>query len=167
MSVQFPVLKLKKNEDRRIKAGHLWVFSNEIETKETPFDVFEAGQLVNLCSNNGKSLGIAYINPASLICARIMSRDPRHPPSQSLLVHRIKVALSLRERLFDKPYYRLVFGEGDFLPGLVVDRYGDVLVVQITTAGMEAMKHDAVMALAQVIKPTNLPIRNASSASER
>ena len=131
MSVQFPVLKLKKNEDRRIKAGHLWVFSNEIETKETPFDVFEPGQLVNLCSNNGKSLGIAYINPASLICARIMSRDPKHPPSQSLLVHRIKVALSLRERLFDKPYYRLVFGEGDFLPGLVVDRYGDVLVVQM------------------------------------
>ena len=167
MSVQFPILKLKKNEDRRIKAGHLWVFSNEIETKETPFDVFEAGQLVNLCSNNGKSLGIAYVNPSSLICARIMSRDPKYPPSQSLLVHRIKMALSLRERLFDKPYYRLIFGEGDFLPGLVVDRYGDVLVVQMTTAGMEAMKQEVIVALEKVLKPKNILLRNDSSSRER
>ncbi|MCW8854352.1 MAG: class I SAM-dependent rRNA methyltransferase [Gammaproteobacteria bacterium] len=165
--MQFPVLKLKKNEDRRIKAGHLWVFSNEINTKETPFEVFDAGQLVNVCSHNGKSLGIAYINPASLICARMMSRDPKHPPSQSLLVHRIKVALSLRERLFDKPYYRLVFGESDFLPGLVVDRYGDVLVVQLTTAGMEVMKQEVVMALEKVLKPKNILLRNDSSARER
>ena len=167
MSTQFPVLKLKKNEDRRIKAGHLWVFSNEINTKETPFDVFDAGQLVNICSHNGKSLGIAYVNPGSLICARMMSRDPKHPPSQSLLVHRIKVALSLRERLFDKPYYRLVFGESDFLPGLVVDRYGDVLVVQLTTAGMEVMKQEVVMALEKVLKPKNILLRNDSSARER
>ncbi|MDH5484377.1 MAG: class I SAM-dependent rRNA methyltransferase [Gammaproteobacteria bacterium] len=163
----YPVLKLKKNEDRRIRAGHLWVFSNEVNTKETSFEQFEPGQLVDLQASNGKSLGVAYVNPASLICARIMSRDPEHPPSQSLLVHRIKMALSLRERFFDKPFYRLVFGESDFLPGLVVDRYGEVLVVQITTAGMELMRHDVIAALEKVIRPTSILLRNDSSSRER
>ncbi|MCW9015212.1 MAG: class I SAM-dependent rRNA methyltransferase [Gammaproteobacteria bacterium] len=163
----YPVLKLKKNEDRRIRAGHLWVFSNEVDTKVSPFDQFESGQLVDVRSAGDKSLGIAYINPISLICARIMSRDPKHPPSQSLLVHRIKMALSLRERFFAQPYYRLVFGESDFLPGLVVDRYGDVLVVQITTAGMEMMKLEIIAALEKVIRPNSILLRNDSSARER
>jgi 23S rRNA (cytosine1962-C5)-methyltransferase len=165
--MSFPVLKLKKNEERRIRAGHLWVFSNEVNTGETPFDQMEAGQLVDVQASNGKSLGIAYVNPASLICARILSRDPKHPPNQSLIVHRIKVALSLREQFFDKPYYRLIFGESDFLPGLVVDRFGDVLTVQITTAGMEAMKDDIIAALDKVIRPQSILLRNDSSARER
>jgi 23S rRNA (cytosine1962-C5)-methyltransferase len=139
--MSYPVLKLKQDEDRRIRAGHLWVFSNEVDAKQTPFEQFEPGQLVDVQANSGRSMGIAYVNPASLICARLLTRDPKHPPSQSMLVHRIKVALSLRERFFQQPYYRLVFGESDFLPGLVVDRFADVLVVQINTAGMEAMKN--------------------------
>ena len=165
--MSFPVLKLKKNEERRIRAGHLWIFSNEVDTTQTPFDQFEPGQLVDVQAANGKSLGIAYVNPASLICARLLSRDPKHPPGESLLVHRIKVALSLRQRFFPKPCYRLVYGESDFLPGLVVDRFGDVLVVQITTAGMEAMKLDIIAALEKVIRPRAILLRNDSSARER
>lgn len=160
-------LKLKKNEERRIRAGHLWVFSNEVNTKETPFDQFQPGQVVDVQAHNGKSLGLAYVNPGSLICARIMSRDPKYPPDQSLLVHRIKVALSLRETYFDKPYYRLVYGDSDFLPGLVVDRFGSILVVQITTAGMEVMKDEIIAALDKVIRPTGILLRNDSSARER
>lgn len=163
----YPVLKLKKNEERRIRAGHLWVFSNEVNTKETPFDQYQPGQVVDVQASNGKSLGLAYVNPASLICARMMSRDPKYPPDQSLLVHRIKVALSLRETYFDQPYYRLVFGESDFLPGLVVDRFGDILVVQITTAGMEVMKDEVIAALEKVIRPSGILLRNDSSARER
>lgn len=163
----YPALKLKKNEERRIRAGHLWVFSNEVNTKETPFDQYQPGQLVDVQASNGKSLGLAYVNPASLICARMMSRDPKYPPDQSLLVHRIKVALSLRETYFDKPYYRLVYGESDFLPGLVVDRYGEILVVQITTAGMEVMKNEIVAALDKVLRPSGILLRNDSSARER
>lgn len=163
----YPALKLKKNEDRRIRAGHLWVFSNEVNTKETPFEQYQPGQLVDVQASNGKSLGLAYVNPASLICARMMSRDPKYPPDQSLLVHRIKVALSLRETYFDKPYYRLVYGESDFLPGLVVDRYGEILVVQITTAGMEVMKNEIVAALDKVLRPSGILLRNNSSARER
>jgi len=165
--MSYPVLKLKKNEERRIRAGHLWVFSNEVDSAQTPFDQFEAGQLVELQAYTGKSLGIAYVNPASLICARLLSRDPKHPPSESLLVHRIKVALSLRQRFFPQPYYRLVYGESDFLPGLVVDRFDDVLVVQITTAGMEVMKLDVIAALEKVIRPRAILLRNDSPARER
>jgi len=165
--MSFQPLKLNKNEERRIRAGHLWVFSNEVNTKETPFDQFEPGQLVDVQASNGKSLGIAYVNPASLICARILSRDPKHPPSQSLLVHRIKIALSLRQQFFDKPYYRLIFGESDFLPGLVVDRFDDVLVVQITTVGMEVMKQEIIAALEKVLRPSVILLRNDSSARER
>ena len=163
----YPALKLKKNEERRIRAGHLWVFSNEVNTKETPFEQYQPGQLVDVQASNGKSLGLAYVNPASLICARMMSRDPKYPPDQSLLVHRIKVALSLRETYFDKPYYRLVYGESDFLPGLVVDRYGEILVVQITTAGMEVMKNEIVAALDKVLRPNGILLRNDSLARER
>lgn len=163
----YPVLKLKKNEERRLRAGHLWVFSNEVNTRDTPFDQFEPGQVVDVQASNGKPLGLAYVNPASLICARMMSRDPKYPPDQSLLVHRIKVALSLRETYFDKPYYRLVYGESDFLPGLVVDRFGSILVVQITTAGMEVMKDEIIAALDKVIRPTGILLRNDSSARER
>jgi len=165
--MSYPVLKLKKNEERRIRAGHLWVFSNEVDSAQTPFGQFEAGQLVELQAYTGKSLGIAYVNPASLICARLLSRDPKHPPSESLLVHRIKVALSLRQRFFPQPYYRLVYGESDFLPGLVVDRFDDVLVVQITTAGMEVMKLDVIAALEKVIRPRAILLRNDSPARER
>jgi 23S rRNA (cytosine1962-C5)-methyltransferase len=143
------------------------VFSNEVDSGQTPFDQFQPGQLVELQASTGKSLGIAYVNPASLICARLLSRDPQHPPSESLLVHRVKVALSLRQRFFPRPYYRLVYGESDFLPGLVVDRFDDVLVVQITTAGMEAMKLDVIAALEKVIRPRAILLRNDSPARER
>ncbi|MFQ5642545.1 MAG: class I SAM-dependent rRNA methyltransferase [Thiogranum sp.] len=159
-------LSLKKNEERRIRAGHLWVYSNEVDIAATPLKSFEPGQQVRLLAHNGKPLGNAYVNPNSLICARLVSRDPRYALDRSLLVHRLKVALSLRERLFDKPYYRLVYGESDQLPGLVIDRYNDVCVVQITTAGMEAVKAQLLEALHKVMRPAGIVLR-ADSAVRR
>lgn len=157
-------LRLKKKEERRLHTGHLWVFSNEVDVAHTPLTGFEPGQLVSIEASNGAVLGTGYANPHSLICARLVSRDPHYVLDQSLLVHRLNIALSLRERLFDKPYYRLVFGEGDALPGLVVDRYGDVLVVQLTTAGMERVKIEVVAALQKVIKPRAIVLRNDTSS---
>ncbi|MCL5801376.1 MAG: class I SAM-dependent rRNA methyltransferase [Gammaproteobacteria bacterium] len=157
-------LRLKKKEERRLHTGHLWVFSNEVDVAHTPLTGFEPGQLVSIEASNGAVLGTGYANPYSLICARLVSRDPHYVLDQSLLVHRLNIALSLRERLFDKPYYRLVFGEGDALPGLVVDRYGDVLVVQLTTAGMERVKIEVVAALQKVIKPRAIVLRNDTSS---
>ncbi|MEJ2644315.1 MAG: class I SAM-dependent rRNA methyltransferase [Gammaproteobacteria bacterium] len=153
-------LRLKKREERRLRAGHLWVYSNEVDTAATPLSAFEPGQPVQIQAHNGKPLGCGYVNPHSLICARLVSRDPSQTLGRSLLVHRLNVALSLRERLFDAPCYRLVYGEGDALPGLVVDRFGDVLVVQITTAGMERARDHILDALDRVLKPRGILLRN-------
>mgnify|MGYP003331949305 CR=1 FL=1 len=97
---ELPILRLKRDEDRRLSAGHLWVFSNEVNTTETPLTAFKAGDLCQVRSQRDKFMGYAYVNPSALICARILGRDERHPPGdKSLLVHRLQVALSLRARV--------------------------------------------------------------------
>jgi len=156
-------LRLKKHEDRRLHAGHHWVFSNEVDTRATPLESFEPGEPCLIEEANGRPLGTGYINPHTLICARLVSRDPSHVLDQSLITHRLNIALGLRERLFPAPYYRLVFGDSDFLPGLVVDRFGDVLVVQLTTAGMERVKPAVIAALDKVLKPRAILLRNDTS----
>ena len=163
MTESLPILKLKRGEERRIRQGHLWIFSNEVDTANTPLKGFEPGEVVAIHDARGKVLGTGYVNPHSLIAARLVSRDPRHPFDASLIVHRLKVALSLRQRIFETPHYRLVFGESDGLPGLVVDRYGDVLVAQITTAGMERQKAAIVEALTKVVAPRAIVLRNDSA----
>lgn len=156
-------LRLKKHEDRRLHAGHTWVFSNEVDTQATPLDGFEPGEACVIEESSGKVLGTGYVNPHTLISARLVSRDPQIVLDQSLLVHRLNIALGLRERLFERPYYRLVFGDSDGLPGLVVDRFGDQLVTQITTAGMERRKAEVLAALEKVLKPRAILLRNDSS----
>jgi len=156
-------LRLKKHEDRRLHSGHTWVFSNEVDTKITPLDTFEPGEACVIEEASGRAIGSGYVNPATLISARLVSRDPTMLLDQSLITHRLNVALSLRDRLFDKPYYRLVFGDSDGLPGLVVDRFADVLVAQITTAGMERLKAEVIAALDKVVKPAAILLRNDSS----
>lgn len=155
-------LRLKKNEERRLRAGHAWVFSNEVDVAATPVTGFEPGEPVTILAANGKFIGYGYANPHSLICARLVSRDRDHPLDGSLLVHRLNVALSLRQRVYGQPYYRLVYGESDGLPGLVVDRFGDVVVAQITTAGMERLKEAVVAALEKVLHPRVIVFRNDS-----
>jgi 23S rRNA (cytosine1962-C5)-methyltransferase len=161
-----PVVRLKKHEDRRVSAGHLWIFSNEIDTAATPLTGFERGSLVQVRSDRDRFMGYGYINPNSLISVRLLGRDRKFAPGPSLIVHRLRIALALRQRFFEGPYYRLVHGESDGLPGLVVDRFGDVLVVQIGTAGMEAMKGAIVDALVKVVKAQVVVFKNDSGARE-
>lgn len=156
-------LYLKKSEERRLRNGHLWIYSNEVNIKRSPLSEFQPGQQVVVVGNNGRPLGIAYVNPHSLICGRLVSRSATRLLDQSLLVQRIKVALALRERLFEKPFYRLVYGESDLLPGLVVDRFGETLVVQLNTAGMELLRDEVVEALQKVLNPTGILLRNDNS----
>ena len=160
------ILRLKKGEERRIRGGHLWVFSNEIDTRATPLTQFTAGEQVLVLAADDRKLGIAYVNPASLISARIVTRDPTVSIDRSLMIHRLKVALSLRQRLFEQPFYRLVFGEADGLPGLVVDRFDNVLVAQISTAGMESRKDEVLAALDKVINPAGILWRNDAAVRE-
>jgi 23S rRNA (cytosine1962-C5)-methyltransferase len=159
-----PALRLKRNEDRRLHAGHLWIFSNEVDTQQTPLTKFEPGELVRVLAHNDRALGLAYVNPKSLISARLL--ETWQPPDAAWLARRIKTALSLRERLYANPYYRLVYGESDGLPGLVVDRYGAACVVQIGTAGMEKLKSQIVEALEQVLRCESLLFKNDGGLRE-
>src|SRR6185312_4568996 len=134
--IAYPALYLKRNEDARLRAGHLWVFSNEVDVKRSPLTEFEPGELCVIVDSHDKPIGIGYVNPNSLIAARLVVRGVAHALDKSLIVHRLNVALALREKLYAEPYYRLVFGESDALPGLTLDRFGDVIVGQTTTAGM-------------------------------
>ena len=164
--MSLPSLRLKANADRRLRAGHLWVYSNEIDVAATPLSGFAAGEQAILEAAGGKPLGIVALSPNNLICARLLSRDVKHVLDKSLLVHRINVALSLRERLFDKPCYRLVYGDSDLLPGLVVDRFFDILVVQLASATMERHKDEVLAALIQVCKPSGILLKNDSAARD-
>ena len=139
------------------------MFSNEIDVERSPLTAFEPGEPCAILDYTGKGIGIGYVNPNSLICARLITRGLKHPFDKSLLVHRINIALSLRERIYPEPYYRMVFGESDALPGLTVDRYGDVLVAQATTAGMERMKDAVAEALVKVLKPRAIVWKNDAS----
>jgi len=161
-----PSLRLKANADRRLRAGHLWVYSNEVDTAATPLSGFAAGDQAILEAAGGKPLGIVGVSPNNLICARLLSRDLKHSLDKSLLVHRIQVALSLRERLFDQPCYRLIYGDSDLLPGLVVDRFHDHLVVQLASATMERNKDAVLEALVQVLKPRGVLWKNDSAARD-
>jgi len=149
-------LRLKKREDRRVRAGHLWVFSNEIDTSLTPLKGLPAGSPIELQAPNGKFLAHGYVNPQSLISVRITSRKASKPFDADQLKLRLGSALELREASFATPHYRWVHGEGDNLPGLVVDRFGDVLVVQITTAGMESWRETLVPQLLELSGATTV-----------
>jgi 23S rRNA (cytosine1962-C5)-methyltransferase len=164
--VNIPVLKLKRGEDRRLRAGHLWIFSNEVDTAATPLTQFEPGAGVQVVSDRDQFLGHAYVNPRTLIAARIVGRDPAYPLDASLLVHRLRVALSLRERLYREPFYRLVYGESDGLPGLVLDRYGDVVVAQSGTAGIDRLRAEVEAAVEKVIHAKTFVWKNDSGARE-
>ncbi len=162
--MSFQSLILGKNQDRRLRQGHQWIYSNEVDSKRSPLKMYEAGQQVEVVTFEGKFVGYACMSPNNLICARLVSREKKHPLDKSLIVHRINIALSLRERCFDQPYYRLVYGDSDFLPGLVIDRFGDVCVVQISSAAMDSMLTDIVDALVKVIKPSGILLKNDSVA---
>ena len=155
-------LRLGRNEERRLQGGHLWVYSNEVNNAVTPLKSFAPGELALVEAHSGKTMGVAYVNPHSLICARLIGHGNERLDT-ALLVRRFKQALTLRERLFDVPFYRLVFGESDLLPGLVVDRFGAHLVVQLNTAGMDAAREAIVEALVQVLQPASIVLRNDSS----
>jgi 23S rRNA (cytosine1962-C5)-methyltransferase len=164
--MSLPTIKLRKDQERRLRAGHLWIYSNEVDTAATPLRDFWPGDPVAILSQRGKWLAHGYVNPRSLICARVLSEDPRQRLDAGFLRKRLASALALRERRYAQPFYRLAFGESDRLPGLVVDRYGDYLAVQITTAGMQRMQDDIVLVLSELLDPRSIVLRNDSAVRE-
>lgn len=131
-----PRLRLRKHEQQRLRAGHVWVYANEIDTAQTPLRSLDSA-LVQLEDHQGQLIGLASFNKNALICARLLDRSDRSALDRAFFDQRLGAALSLREQVFAQPCYRLVYGEGDFLPGLVVDRFGAVLTLQTSTQAME------------------------------
>lgn len=155
-----PVLRLKAKAERRLKGGHLWVYSNEVDTAQTPLKSVSAGSEVIIETSAGKALGVAVASPEQLICARLFSRDASARLDGSQIVHRLKIALSSRELWYPHGCYRWVYGDSDGLPGLVIDRFGDVVVVQISSVAMELRRQDIADAINKVVKPECIVFKN-------
>lgn len=156
-------VRLNKHEEKRVLQGHLWVYSNEIDSRHNPLSQYTLGQLIELEDSRGKFLARGYINPHTLLCIRVLTRNVHEDINESFFLAKIQKAFELRQKLFTTPHYRLIYGESDFLPGLIVDRYGDLLVVQITTAGMENLLDPLIAALIKAVHPTAILLRNDHS----
>ena len=154
---------LQPGRHKRSAAGHPWVYSNEV-AMDAAAKALPAGTLVTLRAAGGEPLGVATFNPHTLVSARILARDPSRRIDRGFFAERLEAALALRRRLYDEPFYRLVHAEADGLPGFVIDRFGDVLVAQLNTAGMAQREGELLEACEAVLAPTAMVLRNDSAA---
>ena len=158
-----PTITIKPKEGRKARAGAPWIFSNEI-VMDAAAKALAPGALVNVKGDDGQDFGTGYFNAKSLIAVRLLARECGQAVDAAFFAVRLGHALKLRETLYAKPFYRLAHAEGDGLPGLIIDRFDDTLVVQITTAGMEALLTPLKMALENVMAPTSIILRNDAPA---
>jgi 23S rRNA (cytosine1962-C5)-methyltransferase len=154
-----PLIRLKPRQGRRALAGAPWIFSNEIEMGAA-VKALAPGSLVNVQTGDRRILGTGYFNPKSLIAVRLLESIPDAEIGDAFFASHFARALSRRARLYPEHYYRLVHAEGDGLPGVVVDRFDDSCVVQVTTAGMEALTQPLLDALEEVVAPKHIVLRN-------
>ncbi|MGH7042769.1 MAG: class I SAM-dependent rRNA methyltransferase [Acetobacteraceae bacterium] len=159
MSGVRPVLKLRPGHGRRLRAGAPWAYSNEVAPQR-----LDPGTLVRLEGDGGLRFGVAMYNPHSLIAVRLLDRDPDAAIDTGWFRARLRDAMALRARLCDSNFHRLVHAEADFLPGLVVDRFGDVAVVQANSAGMDRLLPAIRDALLAELAPHAIVARNDSGA---
>ena len=158
-----PSVILLPGRHRRAESGHPWIYSNEVRM-DAAAKALAPGALATLRRADDSALGVAMFNPHTLLSARLLDRDAARPIGRRFFVRRLRRALHLRERMFDVPYYRLVHAEADGLPGLIVDRFGAVLVVQSNTAGMARLEPLVLDALEELLEPAAIVLRNDSSA---
>lgn len=152
--------KVYLRRTHRVLGGHLWIFSNEL--RQSP-KRYEPGSLVKVYDQHDTFLGVGYINPASLIAVRLLTRTDE-PINADFFRKRMTAALRYRQELgIAQDSYRAVFSEGDFLPGLIVDKYADTAAVQFLTLGMERQR-EAILALVdELLAPAHMVVRNDSS----
>ncbi len=156
-------IRLKPKEGRRARAGAPWVFSNEIQM-DAAAKALTPGSVVNVLFDDGQPLGTGYFNSKSLIGVRLLEPKPDVVIGTGFFVRRIERALQLREAIYARPFYRLIHAEGDGLPGLTIDRFGDTVTVQSNTAGMDALTEPLLAALEKTIAPANVILRNDAPA---
>jgi len=158
-AADYPVVSLAPGAHKRAEQGHPWVYSNEIRMDRAAKSL-PAGSLVRLVAASGKALGVATFNPHALVAARLLDRDPGRVVDRAFIAARLEAAVALRRRLYPEPFYRAVHAEADGLPGLVVDRFGDVVVAQLNTAGMARLEGEVLAALGAVLEPRTVVLRN-------
>jgi 23S rRNA (cytosine1962-C5)-methyltransferase len=158
-----PAILLQPGRHRRAEAGHPWIYSNEV-VMDAAAKALPPGTLVSLRTAGGDPLGIATFNPHTLVSARLLDRDVKRRIDADFFAARLESALTLRRRLYVEPYYRLVHAEADGLPGMVADRYGEALVLQLNTAGMALLEAELVAACEAALAPKTILLRNDSPA---
>ena len=158
-----PLLRLSPKQDRRLKAGHPWAFSNEIAMRPEHRS-WPAGVPVRIEGDDGWRYGAFMFNPHSLIAARLLDRDPDAAIDANWVQMRIASAMQLRARVTPGAHHRLVHAEADRLPGLVIDRFGDVAVLQANTAGMDRLLPEITAALLELLPLRAIVARNDSAA---
>jgi len=161
MSDLLPTIHLQPGRSRRLRAGHPWVFSNEL-VMDAEAKALEPGGIVRVIDAGGEKLGVGSFNPHSLIACRLLSRDADSKIDKDFIAGLLKRALDLRSRLYDAPCYRLIHAEADGLGGLVIDRFFDSVTIEANTAGMELLLPEILAALDAVIAPKNVLIKNDS-----
>ena len=152
-------ITLKPKEQRRIAAGHYWIFSNEIAHLDTSI---EPGTLVRVLDSDGNCVGTGFFNPHSLIAVRLVQKGPEEL-SENFIFEHLDLAYDYRKEIGVRKYGRMCYGESDQMPGLIVDRYGDILVAEILTAGMEKQKDAITAALKKIYKPKGILYRADSA----
>lgn len=155
-----PLIRLNPGQDRRVKSGHPWAFSNEIAMAPA-LRAMPPGP-ARLTGDDGVKHGVWHFNPHSLIAARLLDRNPDALPDAAWFQARIGAALALRDRVVGDAHYRLVHAEADGLPGLIIDRHGDALVIQCNTAAMDAATPHILAALHALLSPRAIIARNDS-----
>ena len=158
-----PEIRLQAQRHKRVRLGHPWIFSNEIQMDNSA-KALARGTLVRVATSHGEALGLAFFNPHTLIAARMLERDPRATIDANWCAKRLKAALALRERLYPGGHYRLVHAEADGFPGLVIDRFGDTLVVQRNAAGIDLLWPALLEAINAVLAPKTIVLRDESGA---
>jgi 23S rRNA (cytosine1962-C5)-methyltransferase len=155
---------LQRKRKKRLEQGQPWIFLNEVERVEGEP---EAGSLVSVYSHIGQFLASGYYNPKSQIVVRVVDYKPLEAMTQTFFEQRIRQCLAFRQRFLQQANaYRLVYGEADFLPGLIVDKFADVLVVQILTLGMDRCRQQIIDALVEVLQPLGIYERSDVSIRE-
>ena len=143
---------LRKTRETRVRGGHPWVYASEIERVEGDF---ENGDVVDVISSKGTLMGRAYYNPRSQISLRMLTRQDE-PVDRAFYERRVRDAWEYRQRLCDPNSCRLIYSESDFLPGLVVDKFGDILVMQSLSLGIERIKDMLCDILMEVVNPSGI-----------
>ncbi len=158
-----PTVRLQPGRERRAQAGYPWIFANEIVMNPLLKGV-PTGALVRVVTQADRPVGVAGFNRHALIALRMIDADAEAAIDAGFLAARLERALALRAALFDRPFYRLIHAEADGLPGLIIDRYGEVLVVQCNTAVADRLTEPLLDALETLLAPRAVVLRNDSPA---